>query len=392
MAGSGPTRRQKRLKWVGDILEKAVDAEIHKRFEAPELKGRPKLRVWYRLPIPEGMSGDGSEYHIYIRRGKSRYLCVFFSGGGMAWNAYTAARPVTGGKVAAGLPNFYWNNLRPVTQLYNIHAGIMDAADPRNPFRDWNFVVIPYATGDMHIGNSDFPYTAEDGSPQILHFHGYRNFQAGMRRACAHFRDPEKLLIAGDSAGAFAVPALTTPILENFYPDCGDVTVFSDSAQLLYRKWKTTARDVWRANVAFWEPLHSSNLALDWYERLYAIWGDRVRYLYAGSPHDYLLSAYYNDLVSGKYKTDRAVQDLYERQMCGMVRALKKITPRFGIFLYGWPDLRHGGTVHTAVRHRRFYYRTPAGISMADWLGDAVKGKVDDANRDLLPGTGHMVL
>ena len=63
-------------------------------------------KVWYRVPIPEGRCGDGSEYHIYIRKGCSDKLCVFFSGGGIAINKYMAARPVNGGSVAAWLPNY----------------------------------------------------------------------------------------------------------------------------------------------------------------------------------------------------------------------------------------------------------------------------------------------
>ena len=61
-------------------------------------------------------------------------------------------------------------------------------------------------------GNHDFPYEAEDGSQQILHFHGHGNFRAGMEAGKRYFPQAEKLLIAGDSAGAFAVPALTGEI------------------------------------------------------------------------------------------------------------------------------------------------------------------------------------
>ena len=42
----------------------------------------------------------------------------------------------------------------------------------------------------------------------------------GCRRGKLYFPRAEKLLIAGDSAGAFAVPALTREILDDFYPDC----------------------------------------------------------------------------------------------------------------------------------------------------------------------------
>ena len=379
------TANQKTLFRLGEYLDDRLNLRYQRRYEAPELMGRPKKLVWYRIPLQNGLSGDGSEYHMYVKRGTNRNLCIFFSGGGVAWDEYTAARPVTGGKVAARLPNFYWNNLRPFTEVYNIHNGIMQIGNLNNPFHDWNIVVIPYATGDMHIGNHDFPYTAEDGSRQVLHFHGYQNFLEAMKMAVSLFRHPGRLLIAGDSAGGFAVPALTTPILKQFYPNCGKVTVFSDSAQLLYRKWRTTARDVWKAEPDFWQPIKGSNLTLDWYRKLYDTWGDTLHYLYAGSPRDYLLSAYYNDVVSGKYQTSLAVQEQYQKQMKKMVAELKQLTPHFGIFLYHWKTRLHiGGTVHTAVRHQRYYHLTPSGVSMAEWLGDAEKGMIRDLNMELL--------
>ena len=42
-----------------------------------------------------------------------------------------------------------------------------------------------------------------------------------------------------------------------------------------------------------------------------------------------------------------------------------------------------GGTVHTAVRPRRFYTKLD-GISMAQWLGEAVDGKLRDVGLELL--------
>ena len=86
----------------------------------------PAPHQWYRVPVEGGKTADGSEYHIYIKKGASDHLCVFLSGGGIAWNPYTAARPVTGGRVLAWHPNYYWSNLRPFTQVFNIGIGITD--------------------------------------------------------------------------------------------------------------------------------------------------------------------------------------------------------------------------------------------------------------------------
>lgn len=370
---------------VGDFFENSVSTAIaNTSLEAPVLENEPQSGLWYRLPIPDGMSGDGSDYHIYLRKGCSEHLCVFFSGGGVAWNEYTAARPVTGGKLTAGMPNYYWNNLRPFTQIMNIHIGITDTANPLNPFRDWNFVIITYATGDFHIGSNDFPYTAEDGSEQVVHFNGHRNFTAAMAEARRYFPDPDKLLIAGDSAGAFAVPALAGEIMEGSYPQCKDVTLFSDSGQLPYPHWKHTARDIWKADEHIWKAIRTPNITLDWYRSLHARYGSSIRYLYASSTHDYLLSAYYNDITYKKYRTDADVQEAFYVQMLDMVQDLKTMEPGMGVFINDWKNLAvmypglRGGTVHTAVRQLNFYMKAGQGITMAQWLSDAVDGNIYD--------------
>ena len=373
-----------KLREIGDFLDTLSDGIVG-RFEAPVPDGEPQNNIWYRIMIPEGKTADGSEYHIYIKKASSNNLCIFLSGGGVAWNEYMADRPISGGAVISGLRNYYWNNLRPLTRIMNINNGITEIGNPFNPFDDWNFIIITYATGDFHVGGNDFKYISESGEEKIIHFNGLKNFEAGMNRGKEFFDNPEKLLIAGDSAGAFAVPALTPRILENYYPDCLDITLLSDSAQLLYSDWKKTAKDIWGAPNDIYSALSSENITLDWYKRLYAEYGGRLTYLYASSTRDYLLSAYYNDVINHKYKSEPLIQDEFHKKMREMLGQLKDITSRFGLFIYRWPALQMpSGTVHTCVRHKRFYLKNLSGISMADWLMNAVNGTVYDVGMDFI--------
>ncbi len=372
---------------VGDFVEDKLGTAVgESRFKAPDLPENPEKMVWYRVPLERGLSGDGSEYYIYVKLADPDKLCVFFSGGGVAWNEYTAARPVTGGKVAAGLPNYYWNNLRPFTQLMNINVGITDIITDKNPFKDWSFVVITYATGDFHVGCNDYPYKSEDGKDEVLHFHGYVNFIESMKVSKKLFPNPSTLLIAGNSAGAFAVPALAGVVVDDYYPKARNITLFSDSGQLLYKHWRKTAKNIWMSKESIWKPLTGSNITLDWYKDLYSRYGDRFRYLYSSSIYDYLLSAYYNDIVNKKYETDTAVQEEYYKQLQEMIAELKAITPSFGMFINEWkiPLVTKGGTVHTSVREPHFLLFTQDGITMAKWLEDAVEGKVYDVGMELL--------
>lgn len=387
-------KKEEILEKAGDLVEQTIGSSIENtRLEAPVLSpdaasvpaAIQEPGVWFCLPIPEGMSGDGSEYHIYVRRGTTDNLCIFLSGGGVAWNAYTAARPVTGGKVASGQPNYYWNNLRPFTQIMNIHVGITSNSE-KNPFHDWNFIVITYSTGDFHVGEGDFSYTDEDGTSAVLHFRGHQNFRASMDRAVRLFPGCGRLLIAGNSAGAFAVPALAGEIVEDYYPGVRDVTLLSDSGQLLYSEWRHTARDLWKAAPALWKALHTENITLDWYEALTAKYGDRFRYLYASSTHDYLLSAYYSDITEKIYRTDAQVQEIFYEQLKEMIRSLVEMAPGITFYINSWKNVlyTHGGTIHTVVREPYFFLHERNAPSMAQWLVNAVNGHTEDIGMQLL--------
>ncbi len=367
------------LEHIGNFVEGRIGRAFDgTHAEAPILDGAPEALKWYKIPIQKGKSGDGSEYHIYLKKGIVDNLCIFFSGGGVAWNEYTAARPVTGGRKAAGEPNFYWNNLRPFTQIMNINTGITSLNESVNPFTNWSFVIITYSTGDFHLGNSEFKYKDENGEEKTLYFHGKKNFLEAMKIAKKHFEKPIKMLIAGDSAGGFAVPALADTIVKDYYPECTDITLLSDSSLLPYKRWKKTARNLWHSDEDIWKKMHSDNPTLDWYEALHKEYGKRFKYLYAGSTHDYLLSTFYNDIRKKKYETDKLIQEEFFERYREMLKKLKEIEPEFGFFIYNWRNILYtkGGTVHTAVRELNFYNRLKTDVPMYEWLGDAVNGKV----------------
>ena len=377
------------MEQTGDFLEHRIgDRIIHTQREAPVLQGDPEDKLWYKVPLEKGICGDGSEYHIYLKKGTKSRLCIFFSGGGVAWDDYSAAHPVTGGKVVSGQPNFYWNNLRPFTQIMNINTGITEAGRSWNPFDSWNFIVITYATGDFHVGDRDYVYKAEDGNTGVVHFRGYRNFHEAMKKAKQYFPDPARLLIAGDSAGAFAVPALTPEILKIYYPDCRYVTCFSDSAMLHFDDWQETARNIWGARKHISDSIKTDNIILDWYQALAEQFGSRIQYLFACSVHDYLLSTFYNAVKNHDYSTNKQIQDIFSEQLAELVSDLKRLTPQFGIFLNQWKFPLHGfaagGTVHTAVRKPYFHIKNGNQVTMARWLFDAVNGQVYDVGMEYL--------
>ena len=380
------TKTTERLEKIGHFVENRLNLRVTKKHRAPELVGRPVRGLWYRIPVEGGLTADGSEYHIYLKKAAGeKGLCVFLSGGGIAWDEHSAAGPSSMDRLVAREPNYYWSNLRPVTEPLNIGFGMMDVRYKKNIFADWSILLIPYATGDLHIGRGELTYRGEDGKTCVAHFHGYENFRSGMELGAPYFPKPKKLLIAGDSAGAIALPALAPEIIDDFFPNCPDVSLISDSGLLTFRRWRSTIRDVWKADERFWKPSKSGNLMLDWYRELHAKKGDSLRYLYAGSTHDYMLAAYYNDMTNGLPRTDEEVQRRFCSQYRQMVMKLRETIPDMTFFIH---DIRnmfsHGGTVHTALRRPEFFHRNASGDTMARWLRDALDGNAYNVGTELL--------
>ena len=109
-------------------------------------------RAWHMVPLgPTTVSGDGSEYGLYVRRGSSPNLVVHFSGGGACWDDHSAARPITPLRVARGYTRdlrAFW--MRSLTRLFPAGlTGLANRRDASNAFRDWTIVHVPYTTGGV---------------------------------------------------------------------------------------------------------------------------------------------------------------------------------------------------------------------------------------------------
>lgn len=355
---------------------------LHKH-QLPVLEGEPEEGQWYRLPVPGAISADGLPYWGLLRKGTKPNLIVCFSGGGVSLNAYTAARPI---EFNAPGEMFYYNGKSLPYIDVAVKRGMLDDS-PDNPFRDWSCIFVSYATGDFHVGNGDYPYLTPDGSPAVLHHHGYRNYRGLMNQAIKHLPAPKKLLITGFSAGAFGASALASDIM-SYFPDCRDVTCCPDSSLILYDRWQSTARDVWQANESIWNPLRSPNICLDWFRALYAEKGNDVRYLYICSVRDSILAMYQHYLDQGTLELTREQSLQFEKDLKDMVEAMKTEIPRMGIYLLDTPDKGSNpellGTQHTFILDPGFSQPVKNGVSLQDWMWSAVNGTVSDVGLELL--------
>lgn len=224
---------------------------------------------------PGCVAANGDSVYADFRKGTENKLLIFFQGGGVSWNEYTAARPSS--LYQKNIEDTYYMIQVDLFSDLSLHKGIFEDSE-RNPFRNWNMLVMPYSTGGFHCGTGDFPYTAQDGSRRVCHHHGYTNFHTVLDRVTPLVPDPEALLVCGCSGGGFGAALLTDSILA-LYPSCGNVTCLVDSGFFPMEGWHNIAQNVWHAADEIAGRLHSDNITLDALQALKKDHGGRVKLL-----------------------------------------------------------------------------------------------------------------
>lgn len=348
--------------------------------------GEPQPMVWYKQQLEGCVCGGGYPYWIYVKKGRSNKLLVFMIGGGLSFNEETARGSGTLKRILQGKAGFYTDEVQPGNERWFFHnpdnRGIF-TLEENNRFADWNIVMVNYGTGDFHIGQNDFPYTDEDDRPQVLLHHGYGNFKACLARILGWFPKPEKLLIAGESAGAFAVPAVAGDIIAA-YPECADITICSDSALLLSDRWPQIVREVWNAPKHIAQGVQTDNILVDLYRQLAGRVGDRARYLFLCGVGDTALTTFQNYFDTGKLAYAPEGAERMGKALTRQVEQLQAIGVPFGFYIHDFkqPD---GLAQHMTLAVSTFIEGCVEGVSPMQWLDDAVNGNLYSVGLELLP-------
>ena len=336
--------------------------------------------TWVRLE-PEGIvSANGEPVYTEMRIGSENKVIVFFYGGGLSVNGFTAAHPFFGTAFVSDENGFYTKNIDGMIPDY-LELGI-GSSQSANPFRDWTILVIPYCTADFHIGTADYEYTDLDGSKQVLHHHGYTNYRAIMD-AASEFLDsgPEELLITGYSAGGFGAALLAEDLMENYFPDAGHVTVCIDSSLLIWDEFGETAQNVWGAPEELCRKFRTDNPIVDLLGELYETYGDSVTYLFLSSVRDGELARFQNFFYTGYFTVSNANGMMYTVDLRQTVTQLRRTVPTIGIYLFdNLPfSLRPYQlflTQHTVLITPMAFWTVTDRITPARWVYDAVNGRV----------------
>lgn len=352
-----------------------------KRF--PYLEGEPTTGKWYRIKAPGCLAANGDPVYADFRKGKENKLLIFFQGGGVSWNEYTAARPAS--LYQKNTKEAYYMIQVDLFSDLSVGKGILED-HPRNPFRDWSMLVMPYSTGDFHCGAGDFPYTAQDGSMRVCHHHGYNNFHTVLDKVIPMLPKPEALLVSGCSGGGFGAALLTDSILAR-YPECENVTCLVDSGFFPLHDWHSVAKNVWHAPEEISKRIHTDNITLDALQALEKDHGDRVKILLAVSKKDSALARMMNLTVNGKFEFSKESGEQLKSWMDGMMDEVQETIPGAGMYFFDVPDKSQKGmdlTIHCIITEPVVYENRTDGVTCIQWITDAVNGKVRTYGRELL--------
>ena len=348
----------------------------------PDIPETPQKGVWYRIPLPGCVCGNGTPYYACIKIGTENNIIVNFHGGGVSWNAYTAARPIA--KDNPCMEGLYFNEIGALTDEATRHG--LGSSKEQNIFRNWTMVSINYSSGDFHTGCSEYPYTALDGKEAMLYYHGYYNFQEAIKVAKNYVSAPEKMMIVGGSGGGFGVAALAGDVIEAF-SDCTDVTCCVDSSMLLMENWRQIAEEIWHAPERITKNLYSRNFTLDCLKALYKQYGKKIRYLYISSVRDGELARFQNFMDGKEMVYSKSIGENYQKNLKEMCVELQKEIPGCGILVFDhlpYPGINSefALTQHTVILSDAMWEDMPEGISVAKWLMNAVNGKIEKIGLD----------
>jgi hypothetical protein len=354
-------------------------AEKLLKLQFSEIPTNPEVNQWYRYS-PEGyVCANSDPYHGLYKIGKENKLVIYFYGGGVSIDEYTAARPNRIDEPEA--LGFYSNDVFLIAD-WIAYNGLPLVCDD-NPFKDWSMILVPYASGDFHAGTNDFAYYDSEMGDGILHHHGYTNYQMLVDGFKKYVDNPQKLLVTGSSAGGFATALLTDDIMDS-YPNCHDVTSCVDCALLLFEGWQNTAKNQWGSPKAIYDRLVTDNIVLDC---LVALHKNRpeVKIMYISSTKDVDFTRYQSwidrrEMIATKEGGIKFFRTL--QQMCDV---LQQKIPNIGMFLFDKPfaDIPYL-TQHTILFDPSCYMVKLDGKTVLEWMYNGVNGKLEKLGMKLL--------
>jgi hypothetical protein len=297
---------------------------------------------WVDVEGTQCMGGEQTGVYVRYSQNGNKNLGVYLYGGGACFNALTCATAAT----------------------TNPHPGDMGSKgifEPRsdNPLNDYNWITVPYCTGDVHGGQNE-----ETIGLKKRRFSGATNLKLIMERAVLTFTDVRTLFVTGESAGGFGSLAAYPGIRENFpnahgvlMDDSGQVLGDEYLAPCLVEEW----RQAWNlnANLPADCPCNNDEGNLDsaWAYGRQKYPGDSLSLI--SSINDVVISTFFG---FGLDNCSAALPVGFNKMHEGL-----EALAATGVNIYMIP-----GAGHTHTSHDEFYSRVVDGVGLYQWVAQLI--------------------
>lgn len=152
---------------------------------------------WHYVAKDDMFSRDGTTtgYLANFNTNSTKVL-VYLVGGGACYNAITCENNPNSFDAAEASSS--------VQQLNDQPFGLNDRNDTNNIFADWNHIIIPYSTGDVHLGTNASANVPNSG-PENQKMTGYTNFTQVADDLLDFYgaNGITEFVVTGSSAGGF---------------------------------------------------------------------------------------------------------------------------------------------------------------------------------------------
>ncbi len=129
-----------------------------------------------------------------------------------------------------------------------IPFGILNPNDAANPAANYNVGYVPYCDGSGMMGDNEVDSDGDGTNNRF--FKGIQNLSASLDVIAETYPSPDKIVLAGNSAGGFAVHA-ALPLVRKLYPDVR-IEVINDSGQgIVDPGGMETLIEYWNAGAFF---------------------------------------------------------------------------------------------------------------------------------------------
>ncbi len=169
----------------------------------------------------------GNQFSMFTRDGSSNNLMIFLQGGGFC-------SPIACEAVEAGIPL--------------VPFGILSATDTQNPAADYNVGYVPYCDGSGMMGDNEVDSDGDGVNDRF--FRGAQNLSASLDVIAQTYPAPGKIVLAGNSAGGFAVHA-ALPLVRKLYPDVRIEVINDSGVGILGPGGMQSLIDYWNAGAFF---------------------------------------------------------------------------------------------------------------------------------------------